>query len=81
MGDKASHIVLSVWGSPLSPTKTRITLDQQPDPLSFTCFTVKLPKETEKSKNKMLFFRRRGMPDAKKTKEERQSGTCHRGTI
>ncbi len=32
MGGKASYIWLSEWGSPLSPTYTRFTWDQQPAP-------------------------------------------------
>ncbi len=39
-----------------------------------TCSSIEIPKQTEKSKNKRLFFRRRGMPDAKKTKKGRKSG-------
>ncbi len=61
MDSESSYIVLIVWGSPLSPTKIRITLDSQPAPANTNLFyQKKTPKETENSYNKAFFFRRRG---------------------
>ncbi len=53
MDSEWTYIVLSVWGSPLSPTKTRITFDQQPAPAKTNLFYhKKTPKETGNSYNK-----------------------------
>ncbi len=62
MDSESSYIALSVWGSPLSPTETLITEDQQPAPANTNLFYHK----KNQKKPKILSTKRCGTLDAKK---------------
>ncbi len=67
MDSESSYIVLSIWGSPLSPTKTRNTLDQQPAPANTNLIYHQNTKRNQKFLQQSVVFSKMRNARRKKT--------------